>query len=183
MIVPVGVVAAVLWAVTRSEGPKVALVHDGSDTSVQQLTLDGWEQAQRDFDTEAATVVPLIDPEEDLRNLAEVGYNLIITFLFDRGTAAEVIAMEYPATRFLVLDGKTPRGKTSPRSTSSERKAPSWLGPPLHCNPKRVASASSGRSNRTPARPVGLPSAMESDSSNQTSWSIRSTWARNTTPG
>ncbi|MDX2466058.1 MAG: BTAD domain-containing putative transcriptional regulator, partial [Acidimicrobiia bacterium] len=104
--------ASVLWAVTRSDGPKIALVYTGIQGGpVQQLILDGWEAAQRDFDFQAATVVPLIDPQEDLRRLAETGYELIITQLFDRGSAAEAIAMEYPETRFVVLDG---------RDTSSE---------------------------------------------------------------
>nr|MDJ0498210.1 BMP family ABC transporter substrate-binding protein [Acidimicrobiia bacterium] len=106
MVVLVGVVAAVLWAVTRSEGPKVALVYTGAEaTAVQQLIFDGWEQAQRDFDIQAATVVPLIDPEEDLRNLADAGYELIITSLFDQGFYAEEVAPDYPETWFVALDG------------------------------------------------------------------------------
>ncbi len=107
VVVLVGVVAAVLWAVTRPEGPKVALVYLGAQGGpLQELIFDGWEQAQRDFDIEAATVIPLIDPEEDLRSLAESGYELIFTALFDYGRFAEEVAPEYPETWFVVLDGR-----------------------------------------------------------------------------
>lgn len=106
-VVLVGVVAAVLWAVTRSEGPKIALVYTGTQGGpVQDLILDGWEQAQRDFDIQPATAVPLIDPGEDVRHLAESGYELIVISIFDKGALAEELAPDYPETQFLVLDGR-----------------------------------------------------------------------------
>ena len=100
------VVGGGLLAVFRSQGPKVALVYQGADTGgVQSLILDGWEEAQRELRFREATVIPLIDNREDMRDLAESGYELIISGLFDNGAAAYEIAEEYPDTRFVVLDG------------------------------------------------------------------------------
>ncbi len=101
----VAVIGGVLWA-TRPQGPKVALVYEGTDSgSAQNLILDGWEQAQRELPFREATVVSLIDPQEDMRDLAEAGYGLIISGIFDRGFAASQVAKDYPDTRFVILNG------------------------------------------------------------------------------
>jgi basic membrane protein A len=84
----------------------VALVYWGPEAgTAQELVLQGWEEAQREFDFRAATVVPLISDEEDLRALAEAGYDLIITALIDRGGAVAGVAEDFPDTHFVVLDG------------------------------------------------------------------------------
>jgi basic membrane lipoprotein Med (substrate-binding protein (PBP1-ABC) superfamily)/DNA-binding SARP family transcriptional activator len=100
----VAVIGVVLWA-TRSQGPKIAFVYEGSG-SAQALTLDGWEQALRELDFQDAAVIPLIDPEEDMRDLAEAGYEMIIDGLFDLGEYAYRVADDYPDTSFVVFDGE-----------------------------------------------------------------------------
>ena len=93
----------VLWAVTRSEGPKIALVQE-SEGAVQALIEQGWNQADRDFRFEAERVVTLIDPEEDMRALAAAGYELIIDGTFDQGKTAYEVAPEFPEVSFVVFD-------------------------------------------------------------------------------
>ena len=101
------VVVGGLFAVLLSQGPKVALVYDGfEEGAAQRLILDGWEEAQREFRFREATVVPLIDPQEEMRDLAEAGYELIIAGLFDDGYAAYQVAKDYPDTHFVQLDGE-----------------------------------------------------------------------------
>jgi basic membrane lipoprotein Med (substrate-binding protein (PBP1-ABC) superfamily)/DNA-binding SARP family transcriptional activator len=105
--VMVVVIAGVVWAVTRPEGPKIGLVYLGEDQgTVQALIADGWEQAQREFHFEAATVEPLIDSGEDIDSLAEAGYELIISGLFDDGEEAYEMAEQYPDTHFVQIDGE-----------------------------------------------------------------------------
>ena len=114
------VVGGGLFAILRSQGPKVALVYDGFDEgAIQKLILDGWEEAQREFRFREATIVPLIDNQEEMRDLAEAGYELIISGLFDKGGAAYEVAEEYPDTHFVVLDGE---GTSSENVTTSHFK-------------------------------------------------------------
>ncbi len=101
------VIGGVIWAVTRPEGPKIALVYEGSDSgAVQSLILDGWEQAQRELSFQEATVVPLIEPVEDMQDLAAAGYQLIISGMFDNGATAYAVAEDYPDTHFVQIDGE-----------------------------------------------------------------------------
>lgn len=65
---------------TRSEGPKIALVQEGEEV-IQILVEQGWNQADRELTFEAKRVVTLID--DDMRALATAGYELIIDGTFD----------------------------------------------------------------------------------------------------
>jgi basic membrane lipoprotein Med (substrate-binding protein (PBP1-ABC) superfamily) len=102
----VTVIGGVIWAVTRPVGPKIALVFEGSESgAAHSLILDGWEQAQRELGFQEATVIPVIDPVENMQDLAEAGYELIISGIFDKGTAAYAVAEDFPDTHFVQVDG------------------------------------------------------------------------------
>jgi basic membrane protein A len=81
----------------------VALVHGGIG-AIQDLYVEGWNQADRELDFEGERVLSLIDDEEDMRNLAESGYGLIIDGMFDQGNVAYQLADEYPDVSFVVFD-------------------------------------------------------------------------------
>ncbi|MEN8235884.1 MAG: BMP family ABC transporter substrate-binding protein, partial [Actinomycetota bacterium] len=103
----VAVVAGVLFVITRPEGPKVALVQDlDPEGGLQDLVEQGWNDAVRRFDFEGERVVPLLDPEEDMRDFADAGYELIISSLYDDGALVYDLAPEYPETRFVVFDSR-----------------------------------------------------------------------------
>lgn len=97
---------AVLWAITRSEGPRIALVHAVStnDRGVQSLVELGWQNATREMTFQGERVQPLINSDEDIRSLAESGYDLIIDGLFDDGATVYELADEYPDVSFVVFD-------------------------------------------------------------------------------
>jgi basic membrane lipoprotein Med (substrate-binding protein (PBP1-ABC) superfamily)/energy-coupling factor transporter ATP-binding protein EcfA2 len=105
------VLIGVLWVATRSPGPRIALVYQGvvGGGAPQQLILDGWEDAVREFDFQAEEpLVPLIDPAEQMSDLADAGVDLIVDGLFDRGEAVFEIAGDYPDTHFVVFSGEIP---------------------------------------------------------------------------
>lgn len=97
----------VLWAVTRSEGPKIALIQE-SEGVVQAFIEQAWNQADRELRFEPERVVTLIDPEEDMRALAAAGYELIIDGTFDEGKTAYAVAPDFPDVSFVVFDYKEP---------------------------------------------------------------------------
>ena len=111
MVATVAVLVAVLgtvaWVTTRPEGPRIVLIHEPVEEGggVQRLTLDGWEQAIRDFDFEATQSVPLIDEGESIEGYAEAGYDLIISSLYDFGAEVLDVAPDFPDTHFVVFDG------------------------------------------------------------------------------
>ena len=98
------VVATAAWFVTRPEGPKVALVHGGISV-IQDLIEQGWTQAESELNFEGQRVTSLIDDEEDMRDLAENGYGLIIDGMFDDGKVAYSLAEDYPEVSFVVFSG------------------------------------------------------------------------------
>ena len=105
------VLVGVAWAVTRPPGPKIALVYEGAAAGQSQaLILDGWEQAQREFGFQGAVIESLIDPVEDMRELANAGYELVVYGRFDQGAAAFEVAAELPDTSFVILDGRETTG-------------------------------------------------------------------------
>jgi basic membrane protein A len=103
------VLIGVLWVATRSPGPRIALVYEGgvAGGAAQQLILDGWEDAVRQFDFEAEVLVPLIDDAEQMSDLADAGVDLIVVGLFDGGAVFE-IAGDHPDTHFVVFSGEIP---------------------------------------------------------------------------
>ena len=104
----VAVVVAVVILATRSDGPEIALVSWGPDGrgGVLDLLDAGWEDAKRDLRFVDHEVVPLIDPEEEIRQLAKSGTDLIVTELFWPGLV-QGIAPDYPDTRFVVFSEDT----------------------------------------------------------------------------
>ncbi|MEA3510616.1 MAG: BMP family ABC transporter substrate-binding protein, partial [Actinomycetota bacterium] len=106
LVLVVGAVG-VLWAVTRSEGPKIALIQE-NEGSLQALIEQGWNQADRELNFDAERVVTLIDPEEDMRALAAAGYELIIDGTFDAGETAYAVAPDFPDVSFVVFDDEEP---------------------------------------------------------------------------
>ncbi len=103
----VAVMGAVAWAATRSPGPKIALVFQGTSSGQpQELMKVGWDLARRELAFQDAAVISLIDPEQDIRDLAEDGFELIVYGYLDQGAAAYAVAEEFPDTSFVVLDGR-----------------------------------------------------------------------------
>ncbi len=94
----------VLVATLGGDLPQVAMVHSGAgDLGMNDLMIEGLATAEREFDIQVAQVVPLVDPEGELRSLAETGTDLIIVSTsYDR--FVEPIALEFPEVRFVGLD-------------------------------------------------------------------------------
>jgi basic membrane lipoprotein Med (substrate-binding protein (PBP1-ABC) superfamily)/DNA-binding SARP family transcriptional activator len=128
MVILVAVLGAVVWAMTRSPGPKIALVQLSVEAGggPQELVIDGWEQAEGDFRFQGLREVPLIDAEERIRELADDGYELIITSLFDFGEAAYDVAGDFPQTRFVVFDGRD-TSRQNVTSLSFQREGGAYL--------------------------------------------------------
>lgn len=107
VVLLVGVLGAVAWAAIRPPGPKIALVFEGTNGGQpQELMKVGWDLARRELGFQDAVVISLIDPKQDLRDLAEDGYELIVYGRYDQGAAAYAVAEEYPDTSFVILDGQ-----------------------------------------------------------------------------
>ena len=103
------VLGVAIWAATRPAGPKIALVYEGTESgSLQDLILDGWEQAERELGFEGAVVTPLIDPKESMHDLVEAGYELIVYGRFDGLHSAYGFAEESPNTPIVILDRQGP---------------------------------------------------------------------------
>jgi basic membrane protein A len=68
-----------LAGVFQADLPAVGLIYLGSgDQGLNDLALQGFEEAQRIHDFETAVVAPLADPGEDLSQLCEAGFDAVI---------------------------------------------------------------------------------------------------------
>lgn len=98
-VVSVGVLIAV---VTR--GPTIALVHGATgDFGVNDLMVAGALTTEREHEVGIERVEPLIDPEGDLRSIAENGADLIVVSS-DFDGQVEVLASEFPDVQFVAID-------------------------------------------------------------------------------
>ncbi len=97
-------VAALLVAALRGDGPRIAVVHGATgDLGVNDLMLAGVAAAEREFDLSIERIEPLVDPEADVRHLAETGTELIVLSR-DFDFLAEMLGPEYPDVHFVAVD-------------------------------------------------------------------------------
>jgi basic membrane lipoprotein Med (substrate-binding protein (PBP1-ABC) superfamily)/DNA-binding SARP family transcriptional activator len=98
------VLLGILIAVFAGNQPRIVVVHGAvGDSGINDLMAAGAATAERGFDAAIEQLEPLVDPEADLRDLAESGAALIIVsrdFDFDVG----VVAVDYPKVRFVAID-------------------------------------------------------------------------------
>ena len=98
---------AVFVVLPTPELPRVALVFEGGDGQGgwNDVLAKGIADAERLFDIEAESVVPVTDVGDTIRQIASSGTGLIIvnTFGIPNGELA-VIASEYPATHFVIIE-------------------------------------------------------------------------------
>jgi basic membrane lipoprotein Med (substrate-binding protein (PBP1-ABC) superfamily) len=95
---------AFLLALAGGNAPRVAIVHSGADDrGMNDLMIDGLATAEREFDIDTEQVIPLVDPAEHIRHLAENGTDLIIVASeYDRYVGK--IAEDYPSVSFVAID-------------------------------------------------------------------------------
>jgi basic membrane lipoprotein Med (substrate-binding protein (PBP1-ABC) superfamily) len=97
-------VAGVVLITPNDTKPVVALVHGvGGDLGITDMMIQGVGASERDHDLEVDLVEPLVDPQDDLRRLAEAGTDLIIVgseFDFD----VDGIAADYPDVQWVAVD-------------------------------------------------------------------------------
>jgi basic membrane protein A len=88
---------------------KIAAVIPGpiNDNGWNATCYEGLMQAKKDLNAEVAYSenVPPSDFEENFRNFASQGYNLIIGHGFELADAAKKVAKEYPKVTILITDG------------------------------------------------------------------------------
>jgi len=98
------VVIGILIAVFGGGPPRIVLVHGvAGDFGINDLMLAGADAVERESGIEIERLEPLIDPEADLRHLAETGAALIIVGReFDLDM--ERVAPDYPEVRFVGID-------------------------------------------------------------------------------
>lgn len=92
---------------------KVGLVFDiggKGDKSFNDSAYRGIEWAENDFDIEHLELEPGVDADREvnLRNMASMGYNLVIGVGFLFTDAISTIADEFPDTKFAIVDGFIP---------------------------------------------------------------------------
>ena len=97
-------VAGVVLLTPDDTKPVVALVHGvGGDLGITDMMIQGVGASEREHDLEVDLVEPLVDPQDDLRRLAEGGTELIIVgseFDFD----LDGIAADYPDVQWVAVD-------------------------------------------------------------------------------
>jgi basic membrane protein A len=92
------------------EGPiKVALVMPGSiaDQGYNAAAYAGLQAIEEELGAETAytEMVPIAEYEEAFRDYAAQGYDIVIGHGFEFGDPIEIVAPEYPDTKFLVVNG------------------------------------------------------------------------------
>ena len=103
-IIVAATVAGVVLLTHDVTKPAVALVHGvAGDLGITDMMIQGAGASEREHDLEVDLVEPLVDPQDDLRRLAESGTDLIIVgseFDFD----IEEIAADYPDVQWVAID-------------------------------------------------------------------------------
>ena len=98
------VLIGILIAVFAGRQPRIVVVHGPTgDVGINDLIVAGAAAAERGFDVVIEQVEPLVDPEADLRDLAQTGAALIIVSR-DFDFAVEQVAPDYPDVRFVAID-------------------------------------------------------------------------------
>jgi len=98
------VLIGILVVVLAGRQPKIVVVHGATgDSGINDLMVAGVGAAERRFDITIEHVDPLIDPEADLRSVAESGAAMIIVSR-DFDFEVENVAPDYPDIRFVAID-------------------------------------------------------------------------------
>lgn len=97
-------VGAGFFLLTSSGEPAIAVVHGaGGDLGVSDLMIAGVGNAERERGARVDLLEPLIDPQEDLRRLADSGIDLVIVSNeFD--LAVDSVVADYPDVRWVAVD-------------------------------------------------------------------------------
>jgi len=103
----------VVEVVEEVERIKVGLVFDiggKGDKSFNDSSYRGIEWAEKDFGIEHLELEPGVDADREvnLRNIANMGYNLVIGVGFLFTDAISTVADEFPDTKFAIVDGFIP---------------------------------------------------------------------------
>ncbi len=101
--IAVAVGAGILLVAGGGE-PAIAVVHGaGGDLGVADLMIAGVGNAEREHGIGVDLIEPLVDPEADLRRLADSGADLVIVGSeFD--LAVDAVAADYPDVRWVAID-------------------------------------------------------------------------------
>lgn len=98
------VVAAGILIAVLGGGPDIVLVHGVTgDSGVNDLMVAGARSAEREHELSIERVEPLIDPEADLRHIAETGADLIVVSS-DFDGHVENVAPDFPDVHFVAID-------------------------------------------------------------------------------
>lgn len=98
------VLIGIIIAVFAGGQPRIVLVHGPlSDAGINDLMAAGAATAEGGLDITIEQLEPLVDPEGDLRHLAETGAALIIVSR-NYDIAVERVALDYPDVRFVAID-------------------------------------------------------------------------------
>jgi len=94
----------ILVSVFAGKQPRIVVVHGSvGDLGINDLMVAGVLAAERQFNIPVEHMEPLVDPEADLRSLAETGAALIIVSR-DFDFEVELVAPDYPNVRFVAVD-------------------------------------------------------------------------------
>ncbi len=92
-----------IWAAIQPEGPTVALLYTRSTGSINAMINDGFDRADQDLAFVPKRQVVVAEMEEEMRESAEAGIDLIIAGL-DLGWVVNQVAPDFPETTFVILD-------------------------------------------------------------------------------
>ena len=98
------VVVAAVFISLALRGPDIVVVHGVTrDAGVNELMVAGALAAEREHELGIERLEPLIDPEADLRRIAESGADLIVVSS-DFDSHVEQVAPEFPEVHFVAID-------------------------------------------------------------------------------
>jgi basic membrane protein A len=109
LVVLMALSLALAGCVDGTDKLKVGMVSDVGgidDASFNQNTWDGLKRAQEDLGVEAQFIESQAqaDYEKNITEFAEQGYDLIITVGFLLGDGTQKMAVQYPDTKFAIVD-------------------------------------------------------------------------------
>lgn len=98
------IAASIGFGLVRQGEPSIAVVHGVTgDLGITDMMIAGVGQAERERDITVDLVVPLVDPEADLRRLADSGADLIVV-ASDFDVLVEKVAPDYPDVHWVAID-------------------------------------------------------------------------------
>jgi basic membrane lipoprotein Med (substrate-binding protein (PBP1-ABC) superfamily)/DNA-binding SARP family transcriptional activator len=106
VVVAVAVLGAVVLVFGGAGSPSIAMLTvGGGGSDIDDVMLDGFDRASRDFDFEPVVLTgPFTDLDEELAALAESGTDLVLITEFVFLESGLAVAAEYPDTTFAFVD-------------------------------------------------------------------------------